>query len=459
MSGVKPSVVRSLLLCAVLLAAGCTANAAAPSASTAPSTSPSSSPAASGFTADPSALDGHGELAVVSGHELYLLGGPVSGVHHVGFGNQASQPQWSHDGRWLAVLVTPRPPRSNPYADEPSAVWLVSSDGTTVRRLPPYTTKMHDVRIAWSPVADRLAIEYSEIYKSTSKDRDYVEVVDTARNVTAIAHAYLVSGIAWSPDGRRLAVARNRFVRPVTGSSWRSQIDLFPAAGGTPRVVVRDEGGVYDIAGWWPDGGGVLAWIDPMGSASLAADGLGLYDFGLAGHRRHLADMLQYPAWLATSRTRDEVALIAGGDRDLTGDHKHLVICSRITCHSVAQPKGQVSFDPAWSADGRLAVVRDRAVPLTNDNVANYTNQVDASGGIDLVSAGSAHPLPAGATATAPVWGTDGAMMMVRNHALWLRAAGASTSTRVAGPIDETGQYYGFVDWWASFAWSEAVGP
>jgi hypothetical protein len=174
--------------------------------------------------------------------------------------------------------------------------------------------------------------------------------------------------------------------------------------------------------------------------------------------------MLQYPDWLATSKTHDEVAFIAGGDRELTEQHKHLVVCTRTSCHAVAQPKHQVTFDPAFSRGGRLALVRDHAVQPTPANGRfglTFTKKVAASGGLAFVV-----PFPhshvvrlsSGTSASDPVWGRDGSMLVVKGRALWLLTGALNKATRVAGPLQvSSSQYYGFVAWTDSFAWSAAV--
>ncbi|MGN6475046.1 MAG: hypothetical protein ACTHK4_15545 [Mycobacteriales bacterium] len=396
---------------------------------------------------------------------LYLVGGQVSGgTREVAIQGQASEPVWSHDGHWLAVIVQPPPPKPDPYADEPATVWLVSRSGEVVRRLTSPTGRIRDVGLAWSPTADRLAMTY------TLRNQGHVDLVGADGARSSLVTAPTVSLVAWSPDGRHLAVGRNRFHKPITATSWRSEIDVFAARGGIPRVIATHRGGILDVAGWWPDGSGVLAWIDPMGSGSIAADGLRLYDFDVHGGRRFLGGTLEYRPWIAASQVRNEVALIVGGDRELTNQHKHLVVCSLSTCRSVPQRKDEVSFDPAFASDGRLAVVRDRAVSPTAHNGAfgpSFTAKVDASGVVELVS-GSANRAEAGGDgATAPVWGRDGSMLMVREGALWLKPQGSSRSQRVAGPLSlandsdyfagDPWDYYGFVGWWNAFAWSDAV--
>lgn len=413
------------------------------------------------FSADASAIRGHGELAVIDqARRLHLIGGAVRGARTVPLAGRANLPQWSHDGRWLAVTTQPVPPRSNPRADEPTTVWLVSRSGHVVRRLTPAGQNVYHAQAEWSPRADQLAMSYTAGVGTSSVTMKF-DVVDTSGRARTLAAAPLISGFAWAPDGRRVAVAVNHFENAP--GKWDSRLATYAARGGRGRTVTNTLGNVLDVAGWWPDGSGVLAWLDYQGSASLAADGLPLIDISVVnGHRRELTKtMLQYSGWLATSRLRDEVALVAGGDRELTGSHKHLVVCSRTRCHSVVQPKRRVTFDPAWSLDGRLAAVRDRAIPPTAANgyfTLRYTHKVEGSGGIDLVQGQRVRALAGAARATAPVWGGRGSMLFVRSSSLWLLTAGSASARRVAGPINSTDNFYGFVSWWDSFAWSGATG-
>jgi hypothetical protein len=411
--------------------------------------------------ANPSALSGHGELAVIHAHQLFLIGGPVSGVHYVGFGNWPSDPQWSHDGKWLSVVVTPPPPKSNPYADEPSKVWLVSAAGKTVRVLTGRGTNEYDPSTAWSPTADRVAVEYSIHSKNPTNDKDILAFVRAWNGAgDAVDRAPDISGFSWSPDGSQLATSVNRF----TGSpgAWKSRLVTIDSATDARHLVTTASGNVLEVAGWWPDGSGILTWLDYQGSSSLAADGLPLLDISTAnGHRRLLTkSMLQYSQWLATSTSRDEVMFVAGGDRELTLNHKDVELCSLTFCHVFTQGDQQVSFDPAWSATGELAIVRDRAIAPRHGFGMSYVDQVQASGGVLAgPAAGKMEAVPASDGASAPTWGSDGSMLVVRRDGLWLLSPDLGSSTRVVGglQVPTNGNYYGFVPWHDSFAWSDAA--
>jgi dipeptidyl aminopeptidase/acylaminoacyl peptidase len=352
---------------------------------------------------------------------------------------------WSHDGNWLAVQVR-RTKHGKPVG--PPVVWLVNPTGTAIRRLSPAGYKPSSV--SWSPTGDQLAMVL------TRHHRDRAEVVNVFAHRTTVAKAKRIAGVAWSPKGTSLALSRNAFKH----HRWTSRLQTVASTGGHAHLVKRAKNTVLKVAGWWPDGRGVLAWNDFNGSASLAADGLPLVEFAVkSGHRRVLSkSVLQYQGWLSTSKRLNRVAFIAGGNRRLTSGHKHVVVCTTKRCHSIAQPRKRVTFDPAYSAAGRLAVVRDRALRATHGFGPKFAAAVANSGTIDVVGKhGVAAVKGAGAGATQPVWGRDGSLMFVRKGSLWLIAPGSSKAVRLFGPLQLPSDYFGFVPWLASFAWSGAA--
>lgn len=414
-------------------------------------------------------MSGHGELAVIHTRQLYLVGGPVTGVKYVGFGNNPNDPQWSHDGRWLSVVVTPPPYKAHPFRERPSQVWIVTPRGRPVLLAGPTDVDTYDVSVAWSPAADRLAISYTTHGQPAARNRVHLDLVTLpargsqvfAVQRTPLLSAAEISGFAWSPNGLQIAVGSDRF--GGAPGVWRSKLVAIDAESFFRHTITTATGNVLEVAGWWPDGSGVLTWLDHQGSASLAADGLPLYDITVAnGHRRKLASsMLQYSQWLATSAVRDEVAFIAGGDRDVTLGHKHLVVCDRRECHVQSQGRAQVSFDPAWSAEGTLAFVRDQAIDPNHGCCGlAYVNKIQESGGVLVLPHGRApHAAQAGDAASAPTWGTDGSMLVVKNDALWLLSPGLQQATKVVDGLQvlPDSNYYGNVAWHDSFAWTDAV--
>jgi TolB protein len=324
-----------------------------------PATSPASvgSPRPTAVTAQPTAirgstLAGHGELAFIAGGRLFLLGGGAGALRQVALPGLPSAPAWSADHRWLAVEVSEPPPVSNPDLQTPTALWLVNPAGAGARRLTPRSWEV--TSFAWSPRADRLA---AGIYLPGAKPgRSYaVATITLAGRRKILAAGGYVSGVAWSPGGGQIAAGVSVY---APRRRWRGTLELLNPAGGPPQVVRASKGDVLELAGWWPDGSGLLYWPDVQGSASIAADGLPLDSLTLAsGQSRQLAFMLVHSSWLAFSPGGHAVAVVSGGYREIWGDHKQVRICrSAGGCAAVAQPAGVVSLQPSWSPDGATVV-------------------------------------------------------------------------------------------------------
>ncbi len=119
-----------------------------------------------------------------------------------------SDPQWAPDGRTVAFVTRP-------------------------------TTKVDDA--AWSDVwVTDLAGNARKFFENPGPDT-------TPR---------------WSPDGRTLAVVSNE--RPGN-TQWYSKLYLFPAAGGTPRVLLRDFDLDFGTPIWAPDGR-IVYWSTGQGT-------------------------------------------------------------------------------------------------------------------------------------------------------------------------------------------------
>jgi hypothetical protein len=71
-----------------------------------------------------------------------------------------------------------------------------------------------------------------------------------------------VGSIVWSPDGSELAFDDSVFGHPATGFSPATQplgrAGTIPVNGGSPVTAFQLSGTGIDLAGWWPEGGGLL---------------------------------------------------------------------------------------------------------------------------------------------------------------------------------------------------------
>jgi Tol biopolymer transport system component len=433
-------------------------------------TSASLESAGDGGLSGASALAGNGELAYVAAGRLYLLGGSAGTLHRVSLPGLASAPAWSTDHRWLAVQVTPPAPVSNPFQAEPTVLYVLRADGSGIRPLTPksWTTQQD----AWAPARDELAAVVTPPATGTSIPASRLETIDPVSGaVRVLLSAPAVSGVAWSPDGKMLAAGVGE-TRGQPGSNsfhWVGDLETLSASGGPAAVVRTWAGGLLELAGWWPDGSGLLYWPDSQGSASLAADGLPLdsIQLGSSAPRTLVANMLVHGSWLAFAPGGRELAVVSGGNREIWLGGKAITICGQSTgCKQVLQPSGTVSMQPGWSPAGRLTFARGSASgPFGPNGRADFSpawvTRWEATQQLWSAAddgAGQLRIAGTGAGALDPIWAKNGALLFVRDSWLWVLPAGSHSAERVAGPLNDiTGTtFYGYVPYPQLIAWTAA---
>ncbi len=106
-----------------------------------------------------------------------------------------------------------------------------------------------------------------------------------------------------------------------------------------------------EIARFSPSGADLLYWVDPLHSASLAADGLGLLRVPAAGGAspKMLAVTLPHPSWVQPHG--QSVLIVAGAGREATTNQR-IATCDAKTgsCAPLQAGQGQVALDPAGLA-------------------------------------------------------------------------------------------------------------
>ncbi|MGH3190530.1 MAG: TolB family protein [Streptosporangiaceae bacterium] len=450
----------------LLFAVGCASGAGQPGHAPADAAS-----AGGKGTSGAGVLDGQGELAYVAGGRLYLLGGSAGSMRRISLPGVPGAPGWSPDHRWLAVQVTPPAPASNPYQAEPTVLYVLRADGSGVRPLTPksWTTQQY----AWSPARDELAAVVTPPATGTSIPASRLETIDPVSGaVRVLMSAPAIVGAAWSPNGRTLAAGKGETSGQPGSNSfhWIGQLETLSAAGGPAAVVRSWAGGLLELAGWWPDGSGLLYWPDPQGSASLAADGLPLDSIGLgatSARRTLAASMLVHSSWIAFAPGGHELAVVSGGNREIWQGGKAITVCGQTaSCQPVPQPSGTVSTQPGWSQAGRLTFARGSAAgPFGPSGKADFspawvtrweaTQQLWSAAG---TGTGQARLPGTGAGALDPIWAKNGALMFVRDNWLWLLPAGSKSAERVAGPLNDITStiFYGYVPYPQLIAWTAA---
>jgi TolB protein len=345
------------------------------------------------------AIPGLGRLAVATPGGLRLVDNDAGRAVTVLSDSAIAFPAWSPDGRWLAYLDLGW-----------RSIKLVSSDGSPgqLAEVPngPFTENF-----AWSPTEDVLAIAPSN---------GGLYLVTPSGEVRLLAEG-LIASFAWSPDGQSLAYVTS--LPSGSQASASAAIFTIPVSGGEPQQRYLAEGSDIVLAGWWPDGQGLLYWLG-IRSASIAMDGMMLFSLPLdGGDPVKLGVMLPEHAFLDWSPD-GRLVMVAGEGRELWSGDKGLAVCDvrSGTCRRLPKPEGTVSLYPAWSPDGRLAFIR-AGIP------GQYPNDEESlRAWLDTWKLVIADPDgfgeqvqdAAGTGVQAPMWSRDGRYLVcLRDNAVW----------------------------------------
>jgi TolB protein len=378
---------------------------------------------------DAHAFAGHGNLAFVSRDRLWLLDGRAGRLIRVA-GAGASGPAFSPNGRWLA------------WSQGVKRFGIARSDGTGSHLLP-----SHGGGEKWLP--DGRLLVGRAIYR-----------IDHGAPVRAgLAPEGLVS---WAPDGSRYAfVTESRDARRPAPYNDVARVELSASLTGSLTVWYETPESFTTRSGWQDPAigyvailpsGGILVWLDPFHSASIAADGLPVYEIVSPGARpRKIGVSIGTPLSLGA---RGRFALGAGGDR-IAWTTKRVVTCASGGCRPLRAPTARMTLDPAWSpGGGRLAYVTAADLGVEVTTVGSKT--MNRWYRTRRLSIGS-HVVPNSTGAASPVWSADGrSLLFVARDGLWLLPRVGARPSRIATPLFWPGRwpnYFGRVDWTDQFAW------
>ncbi len=398
-------------------------------------------------TVDTAAFRGLGRLAFIWDGRPYVLDGAKGSLRALGQSGVVSAPAWSVDGHWLAYID------AGSGADPRHVLWVVGPDGSHARRFRMLPGPAEG--LAWSPVADQLAVRVGGRAK-TAGALWLVTPTGSPRK-TALPDARPF----WSPDGKLFAYVTTL---PSNIPAARSDVlNTVPVAGGAPaRQLSAFESGI-EPAGWWPSGKGLLYWLDPGHSSSLAADGLNLFALALGGRQPHLLiTMLAYADWLARAPLDQDLLLVAGAGR-MAWQQKSLAVCdvARAACRSLPQAGGTVSLDPAWAPRGnQIAYVRARALTVGGFGSDKALREWVRSRTLVIArpDGTGAHVFSAaGAGVYQPQWAADGRHLLYwRDDALWLLDRLGGTPVRLVSAFPNSPDprgFFGYVSWSGLTAW------
>lgn len=404
---------------------------------------------------NPAAFKDQGDLAFVWQDLLYILDGKTGEVRQITGAGRALHPAWSYDGEWLAFIQAADPQAMT------GPLWLVRRDGTQAHQVQGLPGPVSLKYFLWSPTACVLAVGGQNglwlVPAEGAPRRLAPEDVAEGRPAPPAG----VCSFAWSPDGRALAY---NITLPYDDPQGRSDaLYTVDVDGGQPVERIVTPGAGIQLAAWWPDGKGILYWLDPLHSASLAADGMGLYSLRLGDTEpKLLASGLARPGWLSFS-PQGRLLMVAGNGRIVWARKSLAVINAESgTVQEIQNPAGCVALDPSFSPDGsRIAFVAAKNLgggvwgfnkpEELAEWVATRTlwvENADGSGAHLLTSAGTGVYQPA--------WSKDGTRILyVRDNSLWITGIDGGQPEKVLGPFpakEELFGFYGFVAY-GNFAW------
>jgi dipeptidyl aminopeptidase/acylaminoacyl peptidase len=162
------------------------------------------------------------KIAFVSGGvAIHVMNADGSGRTRLTGGHA---PAWSPQGDLIAFERADRPVGGT------TKVFLMRPDGREQRRLTKHPIEWHDERApAWSPDGTKIAF-VSQRQPPVTNTEIYVVNVATGEPSRRITHNFVPDdNPVWSPDGRRLAIAR--------GAALRPEVFLIRAEGGGARKI------------------------------------------------------------------------------------------------------------------------------------------------------------------------------------------------------------------------------
>lgn len=204
-------------------------------------------------------------------NNLYLLrlnGGEAEPLTDVKTG--VSNFDWSPDGKWIAFTMTDKKSEDEEKNDKGKNDfrWIdenvkmarlyvvsVTKDASGKREPRQLTTENYNVAgdFDWSPDGRMIAFSHSRSPVAndwTTSDVSIIEV-SSGRATPFAKTAAAESSPHFSPDGKSIAISVSDL--PASWASFET-INIYPAAGGAPKVLATSFDGQPNIAGWSPDG-------------------------------------------------------------------------------------------------------------------------------------------------------------------------------------------------------------
>jgi hypothetical protein len=157
-------------------------------------------------------------------------------------------------------------------------------------------------------------------------------------------------------SGNELAFGESYFSAGVGFTQGSLLVE--PLNGAKSRVDASSKNSSYDPLAFSPDGKTLLYAIDPVNSASIAADGLQVRARTNMTERA-LGIALVDPGSWSWSPDSADLAITLGSSRAVWATDKHVHVCDVLIghCREQRSPAGTISFSPSYGSAGRFAYV------------------------------------------------------------------------------------------------------